>query len=89
MHADKIISGYCRRFGRYAGSLNRKLSASRGRANSLYVLFYYIGGYAGITLSGYCYIYGGWSAIVILGSIMLLLPFITGIFENQKEKALK
>jgi YNFM family putative membrane transporter len=68
-----------------AGALNRKLSTSRGRANSLYVLFYYIGGYVGITLSGYGYIYGGWSAIVILGSIMLLLPFITGIFECQKK----
>ena len=72
-----------------AGSLNRKLNTSRGRANSLYVLFYYIGGYAGIPLSGYCYIYGGWSAIVILGLVMLLLPFSTGIFENQKEKSTK
>ena len=72
-----------------AGSLNRKLNTSRGRANSLYVLFYYIGGYAGITLSGYCYIYGGWSAIVILGLVMLLLPFSTGICENQKEKSTK
>jgi YNFM family putative membrane transporter len=84
-----ICGGFFMVHSAAAGSLNRKLSASRGRANSLYVLFYYIGGYAGITLSGYCYIYGGWSAIVILGSIMLLLPFITGIFENQKEKALK
>ena len=72
-----------------AGSLNRKLSTSRGRANSLYVLFYYIGGYTGITLSGYCYIYGGWPAIVILGSGMLLLPLITGIYENKKEYRMK
>ena len=72
-----------------AGSLNRKLNTSRGRANSLYVLFYYIGGYVGITLSGYFYINGGWSVIVTLGAIMLLLPFITGIFENLKEDALK
>ena len=84
-----ICGGFFMVHSAAAGSLNRKLSTSRGRANSLYVLFYYIGGYAGITLSGYCYIYGGWSAIVILGSIMLLLPFITGIFENQKEKAPK
>ena len=31
------------------GALNRKLESSRGRANSLYVLFYYLGGTAGIT----------------------------------------
>ena len=34
-----------------AGSLNRKLTSSRGRANSLYVLSYYLGGAVGITLS--------------------------------------
>ena len=71
-----------------AGALNRKLSASRGRANSLYVLFYYTGGTVGITLSGHGYMYGGWSAIVILGAIMLLLPLGTGIFENRKDKSL-
>jgi YNFM family putative membrane transporter len=72
-----------------AASLNRKMKTSRGRANSLYVLFYYIGGYAGITLNGYGYIYGGWPAIVILGSFMLVLPLVTGIYENQKENLLK
>ena len=84
-----ICGGFFMVHSAAAGSLNRKLNVSRGRANSLYVLFYYIGGYTGITLNGYFYIYGGWPAIVILGSIMLLLPFITGIFENQKEKATK
>ena len=70
-----------------AGALNRKLSTSRGRANSLYVLFYYTGGTVGITLSGYGYMYSGWTAIVIMGAIMLLLPMITGIFENRKDKS--
>ena len=84
-----ICGGFFMVHSAAAGSLNRKLNTSRGRANSLYVLFYYIGGYVGITLSGYFYINGGWSAIVTLGAIMLLLPFITGIFENQKEDALK
>ena len=84
-----ICGGFFMVHSAAAGSLNRKLTASRGRANSLYVLFYYIGGYVGITLSGYFYIYGGWPAIVILGSIMLLLPFITGIFENRKEQTAK
>jgi YNFM family putative membrane transporter len=70
-----------------AGALNRKLSSSRGRANSLYVLFYYTGGTVGITLSGYAYMYGGWTAIVIMSAIMLLLPLLTGIFENRKAES--
>ena len=80
-----ICGGFFMVHSAAAGSLNRKLSSSRGRANSLYVFFYYIGGTVGITLSGYGYIYGGWPVIVILGSIVLLLPFITGILENQKK----
>jgi len=84
-----ICGGFFMVHSAAAGSLNRKLTASRGRANSLYVLFYYTGGYTGITLSGYGYIYGGWPAIVILGTVVLLLPFSTGIFENRKENAVK
>jgi YNFM family putative membrane transporter len=68
------------------GALNRKLTASRGRANSLHVLFYYLGGYAGITISGLCYIAGGWTAVVILGTTVLLLPFSIGLLERKNEK---
>jgi YNFM family putative membrane transporter len=68
------------------GALNRKLTSSRGRANSLNVLFYYLGGYAGITISGYCYITGGWTAVVILGTTVLLLPFCIGLLERKNER---
>ncbi len=68
------------------GALNRKLTSSRGQANSLNVLFYYLGGYAGITISGLCYIAGGWTAVVILGTSVLLLPFCTGLLERKNEK---
>jgi YNFM family putative membrane transporter len=67
------------------GALNRKLTASRGRANSLNVLFYYLGGYAGITTSGFCYVIGGWTAVVTLGVCVLLLPFCTGLIEIRKK----
>ena len=82
-----ICGGFFMIHSAAAGALNRKLSTSRGRANSLYVLFYYTGGTIGITLSGYGYMYGGWTAIVIVGAIMLLLPLLTGIFENRKDKS--
>jgi len=66
------------------GALNSKLTSSQGRANSLYVLFYYLGGAVGITCSGYAYATLGWNGVVILGCIVLLVPFFTGITEKGK-----
>jgi len=82
------LSGICAGFFAVhttaVGSLNLKLSCSRGRANSLYVLFYYLGGYAGITLSGQVYIRYNWTGVVLLGVVMLLIPLGTGIIEIKK-----
>ncbi|MBL0700949.1 MAG: MFS transporter [Desulfosarcina sp.] len=69
-----------------AGLLNCKIDSSRGRANSLYVLFYYIGGSVGITLSGYAYLFFEWTGVVMLGLLMLLMPLVTGIIENRRLK---
>jgi YNFM family putative membrane transporter len=68
------------------GALNRKLTASRGRANSLYVLAYYLGGAVGITVSGYAYNLGGWPGVTALGIALLSLPFATGWSERRTEK---
>jgi MFS transporter, YNFM family, putative membrane transport protein len=67
-----------------AGSLNRNLTGSRGRANSLYVLAYYLGGAAGITLSGYAYGQAGWPGVASLGLMMLTVPLITGFREMRQ-----
>jgi YNFM family putative membrane transporter len=64
------------------GALNSKITSSQGRANSLYVLFYYLGGAVGITCSGYAYAAMGWNGVVVLGCIVLLVPFFTGITER-------
>ncbi len=72
------------------GLLNRRLAASRGRANSLYVLCYYTGGAAGITACGYAYGSYGWTGAIILNTAMLALPFGIGlreIFEERKRTA--
>src|SRR5207237_9115050 len=64
-------------FGMHAaalGTLNRRLTGSRGRANSLYVLFYYLGGAAGISTTGWAYSHAGWSGVVGLAIAVLLLP---------------
>jgi YNFM family putative membrane transporter len=68
------------------GLLNRRLTSSQGRANSLYVLSYYLGGAAGITASGYVYDSYGWDGTVELGTAVLLLPLCIGLIEITQER---
>jgi len=65
------------------GSLNRKLSKGHGRANALYVLFYYTGGWLGITGAGFAYRLGGWSPVVYSALFLLIIPLSTGIGERK------
>jgi YNFM family putative membrane transporter len=78
-----VCAGFFAIHAAAAGSLNRRLTSSRGRANSLYVLAYYLGGAVGITLSGYAYSFGGWAGVALLGLLMLAVPFATGMAERQ------
>jgi len=68
------------------GALNRKLSGSRGRANSLYVLFYYLGGTAGITAGGQAHHRAGWPGVVGLVACFLMVPFSAGLLEARAER---
>jgi MFS transporter, YNFM family, putative membrane transport protein len=68
------------------GALNRKLAAGRGRGNSLYVLFYYLGGTAGITASGQAYDRTGWGGVVVLVVFLLLIPVVAGILEARADR---
>jgi YNFM family putative membrane transporter len=63
------------------GNMNRKLSASRGRANSLYILWYYLGGSAGITVMGYGFKHFGWAGVTGSGLTMLCLLLGVGVYE--------
>jgi YNFM family putative membrane transporter len=78
-----VCAGFFAIHAAAAGSLNRRLTSSRGRANSLYVLSYYLGGAAGITLSGYAYSFAGWPGVAVLGILTLAIPFATGMAERQ------
>ena len=69
------------------GALNRKLAISRGRGNSLYVLFYYLGGTAGITASGQAYGRTGWGGVVVLVVFLLLVPVVAGILEARSDRS--
>jgi YNFM family putative membrane transporter len=68
------------------GALNRKLETSRGRGNSLYVLFYYLGGTAGITASGLAYRRAGWRGVVALVAVLLVVPVAAGILEARLDR---
>ncbi len=68
-----------------AGALNQKLDSSRGRANSLYVLFYYLGGSAGITVSGYGYQHFGWFGVTSMGMMLLTVIAAAGIVEMKAQ----
>ena len=69
-----------------AGSLNQKLEVSRGRANSLYVLFYYLGGSTGITVSGFGYQKFGWAGITGIGALLLAVILAAGVAEIKDAK---
>ena len=63
------------------GSLNRKLISKHGRANALYVLFYYIGDWLGITGTGFAYQQGGWNAVVCICLFLLVILVVTDIAD--------
>jgi YNFM family putative membrane transporter len=68
------------------GTLNRRLTGSRGRANSLYVLFYYLGGAAGISTTGWAYSHAGWHGVVALAVAVLLVPLGVGFYELTAQR---
>jgi YNFM family putative membrane transporter len=78
-----ICAGFFSIHAAAVGALNRKLTSGQGRANALYVLFYYMGGWFGITLSGFVYKHGGWNAMVCVCAFLLIMPVITGIGERR------
>lgn len=65
------------------GLLNRRLNSGQGRANAMYVLFYYIGGWIGITLGGLAYELGNWNGLVQLCMIMLIPLLVVSMMERR------
>jgi len=68
------------------GALNSRLSGGQGKANALYVLFYYLGGWGGITLSGFAYTHWQWNGVILLCLVLVCIPLIAGIREVHFEK---
>ena len=65
------------------GSINRKLMSGQGKANALYVLFYYTGGWLGITCTGLAFKHGGWNAVLFSCTLFLIIPLYAGIGERK------
>ncbi|MEG3638331.1 MFS transporter [Magnetococcus sp. PR-3] len=65
------------------GALNHQVKSGHGRANALYVLFYYLGGWMGVSLSGLAFEAWGWFGVMGICVGMLILPFIAGWMEHK------
>ena len=75
------VAGFFTIHAAAVGNLNRKLSSGQGRANALYVLFYYLGGCLGITCSGFLFRLYGWTAVIGFCILLLLIPLYSGYRE--------
>ncbi len=76
-----ICGGFFSIHASAVGTLNTRVKSGSGRANSLYVLFYYIGGFAGISSTGWMYSMFGWPGLVLTGLFALIIPLTIGIWE--------
>lgn len=65
------------------GLLNSKLSSGQGKANALYILFYYTGGWMGITGAGYAFEFFHWQGVIGFSGCFLVVPLATGILEKR------
>ena len=78
-----VCAGFFTIHAAAVGCLNRKIFIGQGRSNALYVLFYYIGGWLGITGTGFAFKHGGWNAVIYICTILLLIPLGAGFGERN------
>lgn len=78
-----ICAGFFTLHAAAVGTLNHRVKSGQGRANALYVLFYYLGGWIGITACGLVYEKADWHGAVTLCLIVLLLPLTIGLTEHR------
>lgn len=80
-----VCTGFFTIHATAVGILNRRLTSGQGKANALYVLFYYVGGWLGITASGLAYQRGGWPAVLLMVGTLLAIPILAGLGERKGE----
>ena len=78
-----ICAGFFTLHAAAVGTLNHRVKSGQGRANALYVLFYYLGGWIGITACGLVYEQADWNGTVTLCLVVLILPLAIGFKEHR------
>lgn len=78
-----ICAGFFTIHATAVGLLNQKLDHGQGQANALYVLFYYTGGWLGITAAGIAQEIFGWNGVVLGVAVFVLVPLLTGLAERK------
>jgi YNFM family putative membrane transporter len=81
-----VCGGFFAMHAGAVGAMNRRLTGSRGRANSIYVLLYYLGGASGISAAGLAFSRWGWRGTAGLGAVALLAPLSVGVFETLRDR---
>jgi YNFM family putative membrane transporter len=79
-----LCAGFFSLHASAVASLNQKLSSGQGRANSLYMLFFYVGGWVGITSTGLAIRHGGWNAGLLTCAGLLLIPLYASLAERRR-----
>lgn len=79
-----LCSGFFALHSAAVGAINRMLAHGKGRANALYVLFYYVGGFAGISFGGVIYEYWGWSILMTMLLIVVAVPAAIAVFDRRR-----
>ena len=83
MQFQKRPGGFFTTHAVAVGLLNRKLSRNHGKANALYMVSYYSGGWLGITGAGFAFERFGWHGVVFFVMCFLIIPLVTGIREGN------
>jgi MFS transporter, YNFM family, putative membrane transport protein len=78
-----VCAGFFTIHAAAVGSLNRRLTGGQGRANALYVFFYYLGAWFGVTWAGFAYQLGGWNTLLAGTLALVTLPFAAGCIERR------
>jgi YNFM family putative membrane transporter len=81
-----VCAGFFAMHAAAVGALNIRVTGSRGRANSIYVLLYYVGGAAGISATGAAFARWGWRGAAGLGGIALAVTLGVGVLEAAQDR---
>ena len=79
-----LCSGFFALHSAAVGAINRMLAHGKGRANALYVLFYYVGGFAGISFGGVIYERWGWSILMTMLLLVVAAPAAIAVFDRRR-----